>query len=81
MALNQETGRIDSDRNGETLSPQELYALASPDFPLTFMAVVDGSGRRMAIDRDNDGFCDRTELEQGSNPLDVSFSQQPATRG
>jgi hypothetical protein len=36
------------------------------------MAVVDGSGRRMAIDRDDDGVFDQSELEQGSDPFDIS---------
>jgi hypothetical protein len=39
---------------------------------MTFMAVVQDSGRRMGIDRDDDGVFDRTELDQGSNPLDVT---------
>jgi hypothetical protein len=71
-AWNQEAGQFDSDRNGEAFSFEQLYALASPDSPLTFMAVVEGSGRRTAIDRDDDGIFDRSELEQGSNPLDVA---------
>jgi DNA-binding beta-propeller fold protein YncE len=69
--LNEEAGYFDSDRNGESLSFQELFALASQDSPLTFMIVTEGAARRLAVDRDDDGVFDRTELDQGSDPLDV----------
>ena len=60
-----------ADRHGESFSLEELAALASLDAPLTFTAVSYGTGRRLGIDRDDDGVFDRTELENGSNPLDL----------
>jgi DNA-binding beta-propeller fold protein YncE len=60
-----------SDRNGERGYLDDLIALASPDTPLTFTMVPYGTGRRLAIDRDDDGMFDRTELELGSDPLDI----------
>jgi hypothetical protein len=39
---------------------------------LTFTCVPPGSGYRIGIDRDSDGFADRDELEAGSLPDDAS---------
>jgi len=57
-----------SDREGESLSEGELRALAAPGSEITFTAVPAGMGRRMGIDRDDDGVPDRTEIERGRNP-------------
>jgi len=37
---------------------------------LTFTAVPSGQGIRMGIDRDEDGYYDRTELDYGTDPAD-----------
>jgi hypothetical protein len=52
-----------------------LFALASPTNELTFTVVPRGSGRRIGVDRDDDGYFDRTELEAGFDPAD------PASHG
>jgi hypothetical protein len=39
---------------------------------VTFTAVPLGSGRRIGIDADLDGYLDGDELEQGTNPRDPS---------
>jgi DNA-binding beta-propeller fold protein YncE len=64
-----------SDRNGEELSTAGLLSLASPEYPLTLTLVPRGSGLRVGVDRDADGFFDRTEIEAGLDPDD------PESRG
>ena len=61
-----------SDRLNETISPSELEALASPENPITFTLVARGTGVRLGIDRDEDGYPDRTELDANSRPADAS---------
>ena len=68
---NRTWSNLQSDRNGEVWSLENILALASVDSPLTFTAVVRGSGRRLGVDRDDDGIFDRTEQEQGSDPFDI----------
>jgi len=68
-------GKFLSDRQGEELSPSALLALASPENPLTLTLVPGGCGRRIGIDRDNDGWPDGTEIESGFDPAD------PASHG
>ncbi len=43
---------------------------AAPGQELTYTCVPPGSGRRIGIDRDEDGFPDRTERDEGSDPAD-----------
>ena len=47
-----------------------MLALAGPGTPLTFPAVPPGSAVRIGVDRDEDGFFDRDELDAGTNPAD-----------
>jgi len=63
-------GQFRSDRAGETLlSAAQLGALANtPGQDLTYTAVPVGAGERMGVDRDEDGFFDRDELDAGSDP-------------
>jgi hypothetical protein len=62
---------IQSDRNNEPyITLDALLALASPDTPLTFTVVPTGTGRRIGVDRDDDGYFDRTEIESGFDPND-----------
>ncbi|HKQ39027.1 MAG TPA: hypothetical protein VJ063_13200 [Verrucomicrobiae bacterium] len=63
-------GNFLSDRAREELSPSALLALATPENPLTFTLVPRGLGRRIGIDRDDDGWPDRTEIESGFDPAD-----------
>ena len=57
-----------ADRNLETRP--ELLDLASPTSPLTFTVVPAGSESRLGVDRDGDGYFDRTEVEVGTDPAD-----------
>jgi len=60
-----------SDRASEPrLSKTALRALAADGSELTWFGVPPGSGTRMALDRDRDGYLDRDELDAGSNPAD-----------
>jgi len=47
-----------------------MLALAGPGTPLTFTAVPVGSAVRIGVDRDQDGFFDRDELDAGTDPAD-----------
>ncbi len=63
-------GTFQSDRASEVLDETTLLALAGPGAELTFTAVPPGSEVRIGVDRDEDGFLDRDELDAGSNPAD-----------
>jgi hypothetical protein len=59
------------DRSTEpTLSTSQLIALAGPGTEVTITGVPRGSGQRMGIDRDGDGFRDMDEILAGSDPAD-----------
>ena len=60
--------RFQSDRQNEILSVGQLMSLASPKNELTFMLVPGGSGKRLSIDTDEDGFFNGDELDGGSDP-------------
>lgn len=57
-----------SDRNLEHHTLTDLLALASPATPVLFMLVPFPSGQRIALDHDDDGYFDRTEIEYGTDP-------------
>jgi hypothetical protein len=66
-------GNFQSDRHRETLAT--LTAVINPagagnEFTATL--VPEGSGRRLALDRDGDGYLDTSEIEGGFNPADPS---------
>jgi DNA-binding beta-propeller fold protein YncE len=62
-----------SDRHGEPpVTLNDLLALAAPGNELTALLVPQGSGVRFALDRDEDGYFDDSELELGYNPVDPS---------
>ena len=63
---------IPNQNNGATLTTGQLESLASPGAPVTFEAVPVGLGVRTALDRDEDGFYDYTEVQSGSNPADAN---------
>jgi len=65
-------GRFQSDRNQEDLAADALLALAAQGQELTFSMVAEGTGRRLALDRDRDGTFDRTEIDLGFDPADPS---------
>jgi hypothetical protein len=49
-----------------------LRALAAAGNELTYTIVPEGMGRRLALDRDRDGFFDRDESDFGSDAADSS---------
>jgi YVTN family beta-propeller protein len=59
-----------SDRAAESVTSTQLRALAAIGSELTFTMVPAGSGTRIGIDRDLDGYFDRDELDAGSDPAD-----------
>ena len=56
----------------------QLRALARTDQPVTYTAVVAGTETRLGIDRDEDGFRDRDELDAGSDPDDPESFPVPS---
>ena len=62
-------GIFQSDRNTEIRD--SLTDLASLESPVTFTVVPVGSAIRLGVDRDEDGYYDRTELDLGTDPADV----------
>lgn len=64
------SGNFLSDRQAEVYSPDALRALAAPGTEQTYTLVPRGTGRRIGIDRDADGYLDRDELDYGSDPAD-----------
>jgi DNA-binding beta-propeller fold protein YncE len=65
------SGLFRSDRASEPLlSDLALRALATAGQELTYTCAPPGSGLRMGVDRDEDGFFDRDEVDAGSDPAD-----------
>ncbi len=80
--LRQSNGTFISDRASEAaISDSALRAFASvPGQELTYTCVPPGSGTRIGIDRDEDGFRDRTEIDAGTDPANpASFPGGPTT--
>jgi len=73
-------GTWQPDVTGElALTSAQLRALAGPGRELTVLGVPVGSGTRMGLDRDRDGFPDGDERAAGSDPGDPAST--PATTG
>ncbi len=70
-----------SDRSIETpLTDAQLRAHATtPGQERTYLCVPPGSGARVGVDRDEDGFFDRDELDAGSDPADPSSTPPGGT--
>ncbi len=69
-----------SDRASETLTASALRSLAAVGNELTYTVVPRGSGRRIGIDRDDDGRFDRDELDHGTdpaNPMAIGINHPP----
>lgn len=79
--VRQSSGTFRSDRASEAaLSDASLRALAAvPGQSLTYTAVPPGSGQRIGIDRDEDGYFDRDEIDAGSDPADALSVPGPPT--
>jgi hypothetical protein len=67
------TQDFQSDRHGE-IAPTlaEVIAPATDANPFTATVVPEGSGVRLALDRDGDGYFDTSEVELGYDPADPS---------
>jgi hypothetical protein len=66
------TGEFLSDRDAEaSVTPATLLGLAAAGAEQTWTLVPLGIGVRLGIDRDEDGFADRTEIDAGSSPTDA----------
>jgi len=66
-------GQWRSDRATElNRSTADLRGLGGIGSELTVMGVPPGTGRRMGVDRDRDGYNDRDELDNGSDPGDAT---------
>src|SRR5262245_58970237 len=61
------------------LTDAQLRALATAGQELTYPCVPPGSGLRIGVDRDEDGFFDRDEFDAGSDPADPSSVPSGAT--
>jgi YVTN family beta-propeller protein len=62
-----------SDREVEApLSDAALRARASAAAPLTYTCGPPGSGPRLGVDRDEDGFADRDEIDRCGDPADAA---------
>jgi hypothetical protein len=75
-AYRQASGLFRTDRAGDALlTDAQVRALAATaGQELTYTCAPPGSGPRMGVDRDEDGFFDRDELDFGSDPADpLSF--------
>ncbi len=68
----QANGRFQSDRAAETpLSiAQVFFASQVAGQQITLTCVPPGAGTRVALDRDEDGFFDRDEIDAGTDPAD-----------
>src|SRR5262249_21971164 len=66
------SGSFISDRDAEPqLTDAALRAIATtPGNTVTYMCVPLGSGMRVGVDRDEDGFLDRDEIDAGRDPAD-----------
>jgi YVTN family beta-propeller protein len=71
-AVRLSSGQFQTDREGDPLlTDAQVRALAAtPGQELTYTCAPPGSGIRLGVDRDEDGFFDRDELDAGSDPAD-----------
>src|SRR6185503_15638122 len=76
-------GTFQSDRLTEApLGDAALRALAgSAGQELTYTCVPPGAGTRAGIDRDEDGYYDRDELDAGTDPADPESAPVPTLIG
>jgi hypothetical protein len=71
-----------SDRRSDpVLTDAQMRALATGDGTLTYTCAPPGSGRRMALDRDEDGHVDRDEIDAGTDPADPLSTPPTVTAG
>lgn len=71
------SGQWQSDAHSQTSASADLRAVASNFNELTYTIVVKGTETRLGIDRDNDGFFDRTEVILATDPDDPQSVPPP----
>jgi hypothetical protein len=71
------SGQFQSDRLNESSSASDLISAAASGAEVTFTAVPAGTQTRIGIDRDEDGYFDRDELDAGSDPADPNSVPEP----
>ncbi|HTD85766.1 MAG TPA: hypothetical protein VK850_04255, partial [Candidatus Binatia bacterium] len=71
--LRRATRDFQSDRHGEVLSNlTEIISSAGTSNEFTAMLVPQGSGVRLGLDRDGDGYFDTSEVDTGFDPADAA---------
>ncbi|MCA9256588.1 MAG: beta-propeller fold lactonase family protein [Phycisphaerales bacterium] len=65
-------GVYQTDRAGEMITSANLRPLATPGSEQTYTIVVAGMQTRLGVDRDEDGFFDRDEVDACSDPADAA---------
>ncbi|NNM27398.1 MAG: hypothetical protein HKO59_15695 [Phycisphaerales bacterium] len=63
-------GLFESDREGEIFATVTLDVFAAPGAEMTYTIVPLGSETRIGLDRDEDGFFDRDEIDACTDPAD-----------
>lgn len=71
-------GRIQTDVAAQVIGLEDLDALADPSMPVTYTLVPSGSGVRIGVDRDLDGFFDLDEILACADPADASSTPENA---
>jgi DNA-binding beta-propeller fold protein YncE len=66
------SGQFQSDRSGELVTADALRTSAAAGAEITFTVVPRGTQMRIGIDRDEDGFFDRDELDACSDPANAA---------
>ncbi len=73
--------KMQSDRDGETIKVKELRLSADVGAEITFTVVPFVSEARIGIDRDEDGYFDRDELDACSDPADPNSTPENVLKG
>jgi YVTN family beta-propeller protein len=73
-------GVMQSDRAAETISPADLRLSAGAGAEVTFTVVPKGTETRIGIDRDEDGYYDRDEIDACSDPADAASTPETVDR-
>ena len=71
-------GRIQTDAAEVILELADLDALSSPSNPVVHTLVPLGSGVRISVDRDLDGFFDQDEIAACADPADPDSTPENA---
>lgn len=74
-------GSFQTDTADEVVTLEDLDAIATAEAPVTYMLVPAGSGIRIAIDRDLDGYLDLDETLACADPADPESTPLNASCG